>query len=164
MILPDGLYRRPQKKSNLRNVYYILAEVGIQYSDNECGIFCLAFAKKSYKEAVRLTTLHNLVLRKDERLCYPFDKSPLPDSVRVLSHERLDSELPVTFYKHAQSQRRIRDYLKSHPGAEATFVNKKKETILERFNNNSDEINNHHVSVSIYKKRIYEYKSLLNKK
>lgn len=157
-----------KKKGNLRNVCCILAETRIQYSDNECGIFCLAFAKKSYKEAARLTTLHRLALRKDERLCYPFDKSPLPDGVpypfRVLSHERLDPELPVTFYKHAQSQKRIGDYLKLHPGAEATFVNKKKETILERFNNNADEINNHQVSVSIYKKRIYEYKSLLNKK
>ncbi|WP_273783396.1 YopJ/AvrA family T3SS effector serine/threonine acetyltransferase [Bartonella sp. AU15XJBT] len=128
---------------------FTMAEMDIQRSSSECGMFSLSLAKKLHLESDKLARLH-----KDNvtgLLCEP--NTPLPA-------EKLDSYLPVSLYKHAQGRRRLEHYLKANPGAEHETVNKKGETIRERFEKNLKEEGAKNVSVSPHKKRITEYKSL----
>ncbi|QEE09805.1 YopJ family type III secretion system effector serine/threonine acetyltransferase [Bartonella kosoyi] len=129
---------------------FTMAEMDIQRSSSECGMFSLSLAKKLHTESQKLERLH-----KDNV------KGVLCDPNSSLSAEKLDSYLPVSLYKHAQGRRRLEQYLKTNPQAIDETVNKKGETIRERFEKNLKEEGAKNVSVSPHKKRITEYKSLM---
>ncbi|GAA5110501.1 YopJ/AvrA family T3SS effector serine/threonine acetyltransferase [Bartonella jaculi] len=139
-------------KSQLPDCRFSIVEMDIQRSSSECGIFSLALAKKLHTEAGKLTRMHKDNI--DGVLCQ--SDAPLPS-------DKLDAYLPVSFFKHTQSRRRLEQYVKSHPGAENEKVNKKDKTLAERFDKNlvtTEEEKT--VSVSAHRKRVKEYKSLLS--
>ncbi len=134
----------------LSDCFLSIAAMGIQHSFSECGTFSLALAKKLHTEANSLTKMHednvNGVLRE---LGTP------------LQSEQLDRYLPPTFYKHLQGRKRFRKYVKSNPEAEHKKVNKRGETLAERFEKNLVTVEGKAISVSAHRKRIREYKSLM---
>lgn len=136
----------------LPNCYFSMVEMDIQRSLSECGIFSLALAKKLYLESDKLKTIHRDNI--DGTLCER--GTPLPPG-------QLDKYLPVTFYKHAQGIKRLNEYVHSNPWAKNQIINKKNETIFQRFENNSAIINDKELSVSAHKKRISEYKTLITR-
>ncbi|WP_413154911.1 YopJ/AvrA family T3SS effector serine/threonine acetyltransferase [Bartonella sp. cb54] len=142
------------KSHELPNCYFSMAEMDIQRSTSECGIFCLALAKKLHTESDRLQKMHEDNVKGV--LCEP--DTPLP------SH-KLDQYLPVTLYKHTQGRGRLNEYIKSNPSAINEKVNKKGETIFERFNKSLVTVGEgerkRDASVSSHKKRVREYKSAL---
>ncbi|EJF82104.1 hypothetical protein MCU_01614, partial [Bartonella elizabethae Re6043vi] len=75
---------------------FAMAEMDIQRSAAECGIFSLSLAKKLHLESDKLTRMHQDNVQGV--LCEP--STPLPA-------EKLDSYLPVSLYKHAQGRRRL---------------------------------------------------------
>ncbi len=127
-----------------------MAEMDIQRSSSECGMFSLSLAKKLYSEAQKLERLH-----KDNI------KGVLCEPDTPLSAEKLDTYLPTTFYKHVQGRRRLGEYLKANPDAEHETVNKKGETLRERFERSLSSAEGKTVSVSQHRKRATEYKSLM---
>ncbi|WP_375650504.1 YopJ/AvrA family T3SS effector serine/threonine acetyltransferase [Bartonella sp. OT172YNZD] len=138
------------KAHELSNCSFAMAEMDIQRSSSECGMFCLALAKKLYAESDKLKRLHNDNIKGV--LCKP--DTPLPA-------EKLDTYLPTTFYKHTQGRRRLAEYLKANPDAEYETVNKKGETLTERFEKSLVTAEGKTVSVSQHRKRTTEYKSLM---
>ncbi|WP_273758518.1 YopJ/AvrA family T3SS effector serine/threonine acetyltransferase [Bartonella sp. AU55XJBT] len=129
---------------------FTMAEMDIQRSSSECGMFSLSLAKKLHLESDKLERLHKDNIKG--LLCEP--KTPL-------SPEKLDPYLPVSLYKHAQGRKRLEHYLKANPETAHEKVNKKQETLVERFEKNLTEKGAKTVSVSPHKKRITEYKSLM---
>lgn len=138
------------ERYQLPDCHFSMVEMDIQRSSSECGIFSLALAKKLYRERGNLLKIH------EDNI-----KGTLSDSVMPLPHDKLDPYLPVTFYKHTQSKRRLNEYLNTNPQGVGTVINKKNETILNRFDNNQSVIDGKNLSVSAHKKRITEYKKLL---
>ncbi|WP_375608145.1 MULTISPECIES: YopJ/AvrA family T3SS effector serine/threonine acetyltransferase [unclassified Bartonella] len=138
------------KAHELPNCSFAIAEMDIQRSSSECGMFSLALAKKLHAESQKLERLH-----KDNV------KGVLCEGDTPLSPEKLDTYLPTSFYKHAQGRRRLEQYIKSNPDAEHEKVNKKGETLTERFEKNLKEAEGKTVSVSQHRKRATEYKSLM---
>ncbi len=138
------------EECQLPECYFSMAEMDIQRSPSECGIISLALAKKFHTEAEELTRMHKDNVRGV--LCEPDTHLP-PD--------KLDSYLPARFYKHTQGAKRLREYIKSNPETENQKVNKKGETLGERFKKNLVTKEGKAVSVSLHKKRITEYKSLM---
>ncbi|WP_142416073.1 YopJ/AvrA family T3SS effector serine/threonine acetyltransferase [Bartonella massiliensis] len=129
---------------------FAMAEMDIQRSSSECGIFSLALAKKLHLESDKLARLHQDNVKGV--LCAP--DTPLPA-------EKLDPYLPARLYKHAQGRKRLEQYLKANPEAALEKVNKKQETLMERFEKNLHVKEEKTVSVSPHRKRITEYKSLM---
>lgn len=138
------------ERYQLPDCHFSMVEMDIQRSSSECGIFSLALAKKLYKERVNLLKIH------EDNI-----KGKLSDSVMPLPHDKLDPYLPVTFYKHTQGKKRLNEYLNTNPQGIGVVINKKNETILNRFDNNQSVIDGKELSVSAHKKRITEYKTLL---
>ncbi|MGF7157266.1 YopJ/AvrA family T3SS effector serine/threonine acetyltransferase [Bartonella heixiaziensis] len=152
-MLPAMLALRTQiaVKSEFPECSFSVVEMDIQRSASECGVFSLALAKKLHTEANKLTRLHRDNV--NGVLCEP--DMPLPP-------DKLDQYLPATFYKHTQGRRRLDQYMKSNPGAENEKVNKKDETLAERFDKNLVKTEDEKtVSVSSHRKRVREYKSLM---
>ncbi|WP_455474751.1 YopJ/AvrA family T3SS effector serine/threonine acetyltransferase [Bartonella sp. B30(2025)] len=140
------------KSRELPNCHFSMVEMDIQRSSSECGIFSLALAKKLHTESDRLRKMHEDNV--ENILCEP--DMPLP------SH-KLDQYLPVTFYKHTQGKKRLEKYIESNPSAVGEKINKKEETIFERYDKNLVTTKeNKTVSVSSHQKRIREYKSALS--
>ncbi|WP_375668244.1 YopJ/AvrA family T3SS effector serine/threonine acetyltransferase [Bartonella sp. AP36NXGY] len=129
---------------------FTTAEMDIQRSSSECGMFSLSLAKKLHLESDKLARLH-----KDNV------KGVLCEPDTPLSPEKLDTYLPTTFYKHVQGRRRLREYLKANPEAAQEKVNKKGETLNERFERSLVATEGKTVSVSQHRKRATEYKSLM---
>ncbi|WP_455480554.1 YopJ/AvrA family T3SS effector serine/threonine acetyltransferase [Bartonella sp. B12(2025)] len=138
------------KSHQVPNCHFAIVEMDIQRSASECGMFSLALAKKLYTESSKLERMHrdNISGVLCER------GTPLP-------YDKLDHYLPPSFYKHTQGTRRLKEYVKSNPSAESEKVNKKGETLFQRFDKNSVKAEDKNVSVSSHKKRIIEYKSVL---
>ncbi|WP_208436978.1 YopJ/AvrA family T3SS effector serine/threonine acetyltransferase [Bartonella taylorii] len=134
----------------LSDCHFSLAEMDIQRSCAECGIFSLAFAKKLYTESDKLMRMHQDNV--SGVLCKP--DTPVPPEI-------VDQYLPPKFYKHTQGVRRFAEYIKLNPEAEHQKVNKKNETLAERFEKNLVTVEGKAVSVSAHKKRTREYKSLM---
>lgn len=139
------------ERYDLPDCHFSMAELDIQRSSSECGIFSLALAKKLHTEESNILKIHedniNGILGGRD--------SPVP-------YEKLDTYLPATFYKHTQSQNRLNDYLTTNPQQTNTIVNKKNENLLDRFSNNQSTADGKELSVSPHNKRITEYKSLIN--
>ncbi|WP_273757105.1 YopJ/AvrA family T3SS effector serine/threonine acetyltransferase [Bartonella sp. MM73XJBT] len=138
------------QSQQLPDCHFSMVEMDIQRSSSECGMFSLALAKKLYRESEKLTRIHQDNI--SGVLCE--ENAPLPS-------EKLDKYLPASFYKHTQGRTRLGEYIKSNPGAEHEKVNKKDETLVERFDKNLVEAEGKTVSVSSHRKRVSEYKSLL---
>ncbi|HAK4778332.1 TPA: YopJ family type III secretion system effector serine/threonine acetyltransferase [Salmonella enterica] len=138
------------ERCQLSDCHFSMVEMDIQRSSSECGIFSLALAKKIYIERDSLLKIH------EDNI-----KGKLSDSEVSLPHDKLDPYLPVTFYKHTQGKRRLNEYLNTNPQGVGTAINKKNETILNRFDHNQSVIDGKELSVSAHKKRITEYKTLL---
>ncbi|WP_332065945.1 YopJ/AvrA family T3SS effector serine/threonine acetyltransferase [Bartonella sp. CB189] len=139
------------KSRGLPNCHFSMAEMDIQRSFSECGIFSLALAKKLHTESARLEKLHEDNVKGI--LCEP--ETPIP-------YDKLDLYLPAAFYKHTQGMGRLQRYIKSNPNAADEKVNKKGETLLERLDNNSVATKEYKaVSVSSHRKRVREYKNAL---
>ncbi|CBI75931.1 Effector protein yopJ (Virulence factor yopJ) [Bartonella clarridgeiae 73] len=137
-------------ETRLSHCYFSMAEMDIQRSISECGIFSLAIAKKLYRQSDKLEKLHIDNIKGDQW-----------DRGIHLSYNLLDKYLPVSFYKHTQGMRRIKEYIEKNPGSEDEIVNKKNQTIVERFEENLVILPSKSISVSIHKKRVSEYKSLM---
>ncbi|MBB4076275.1 YopJ family protease [Bartonella fuyuanensis] len=151
--LPALLASRTQKSIEyyqLPQIHFATAEMNIQRSSSECGMFSLALAKKLYLESAKLERLH-----KDNV------KGVLCEPDTPLSAEKLDTYLPARFYKHVQGRRRLGEYLKLNPEEAHEKVNKKGETLTERFEKNLVTTEGKTVSVSQHRKRATEYKSLM---
>ncbi|EJF87767.1 YopJ/AvrA family T3SS effector serine/threonine acetyltransferase [Bartonella rattimassiliensis] len=134
----------------LPNIHFAMVEMNIQRSSSECGMFSLALSKKLYLESQKLERLH-----KDNVngvLCDP--NTPLPA-------EKLDPYIPARLYKHLQGRQRLKEYFQSNPDAEHETVNKKGETLAERFEKNLVKTETKIASVSQHRKRATEYKSLM---
>ncbi|AQX27539.1 MULTISPECIES: YopJ/AvrA family T3SS effector serine/threonine acetyltransferase [unclassified Bartonella] len=133
------------------SIYFSMVEMNIQRSMSECGIFSLSLAKKLYLQSDKLKKLHI------DNIEGKWDRSTR------LSHDVLDKYLPVSFYKHTQSLRRLETYVQKNPGSENEIVNKKNETIFERFEKNLVTLPwlNKNISASAHRKRVSEYKSLI---
>ncbi|WP_317993805.1 YopJ/AvrA family T3SS effector serine/threonine acetyltransferase [Bartonella gliris] len=138
------------EKLNLPNCHFSMVEMNIQQSNSECGIFSLALAKKLHTEADKLMRLHRDNV--NGVLCEP--NTPLPS-------DQLDQYLPPSFYKHTQGRKRFKKYIERNPEAENTKVNKKGETLRERFEKSLVKTEGKTVSVSSHRKRTSEYKSLM---
>ncbi|EJF82527.1 hypothetical protein MCU_01409, partial [Bartonella elizabethae Re6043vi] len=82
--------------TQLPRCHFAMAEMDIQRSSSECGIYCLSLAKKLHLESQKLERLH-----KDNV------KGVLCEPDTPVSAEKLDSYLPVSLYKHAQGRRRL---------------------------------------------------------
>ncbi|MDD9329518.1 MAG: YopJ/AvrA family T3SS effector serine/threonine acetyltransferase, partial [Bartonella sp.] len=152
LICPAILGAKMQKviETRLPNCYFSMAEMDIQRSMSECGIFSLSLAKKLYRHSDKLEKLHRDNIKGDRW-----------DRKIHLSHDLLDTYLPIDFYKHVQSLRRLEEYVKKNPGSENEIVNKKNETIFERFERNTIVKKGKNMSASAHRKRITEYKSLM---
>ncbi|HCL5269070.1 TPA: YopJ family type III secretion system effector serine/threonine acetyltransferase [Salmonella enterica] len=138
------------EREQLSDCYFAMVELDIQRSSSECGIFSLALAKKLHLEFMNLVKIHEDNIC--ERLC---GEEPF------LPSDKADRYLPVSFYKHTQGVQRLNEYVKTNPAAESSIVNKKNETLYERFNNNAVMLNDKKLSISPHKKRIAEYNSVL---
>ena len=138
------------ERYQLPDCHFSMVEMDIQRSSSECGIFSLALAKKLYIERDNLLKIHEDNIN-----------GMLSDGKTPVPHDKLDPYLPVTFYKHTQGKTRLNEYLNTNPQGVYTVINKKNETILNRFDNNQSVIDGKNLSVSAHKKRITEYKTLL---
>ncbi|EMY3716864.1 type III secretion system YopJ family effector AvrA [Salmonella enterica] len=138
------------EREQLPDCYFAMVELDIQRSSSECGIFSLALAKKLHLEFMNLVKIHEDNIC--ERLC---GEEPF------LPSDKADRYLPVSFYKHTQGVQRLNEYVEANPAAGSSIVNKKNETLYERFDNNAVMLNDKKLSISAHKKRIAEYKSLL---
>ncbi|WP_455465890.1 YopJ/AvrA family T3SS effector serine/threonine acetyltransferase [Bartonella sp. B39] len=142
--------RQALQEHQLPNCHFSMGEMDIQRSPSECGIFSLALAKKLYCEADKLTRMHNDNM--SGMLCE--SNTPLPSA-------ELDKYLPTSFYKHTQGRKRLEQYLESNPIAKNEKINKKGETLTERFGKNLVTPENKTLSISPHRKRISEYNSVL---
>ncbi|MBV8044681.1 YopJ/AvrA family T3SS effector serine/threonine acetyltransferase [Pluralibacter sp.] len=139
------------EREHIPDCHFLMAEMDIQRSSSECGIFSLALAKKTYSEFDKLDRIHNDNINGKIAV----------DNFNLITSEIADTYLPVTFYKHSQGEGRIRRYINANPEAEHDAVNKKNEKITERFESNSVMLGDKLRSVSAHKKRIIEYTSVL---
>jgi len=121
--------------------------MGVQKSATECGIFSLSFAKKTHQDAAALDKLHQDNV-----------DGLLED---VLSDENTYKYLPVSFYKHTQSQERIHQYLNANPTQANQVVNKKGESLTDRFSRDIIELDSKPFSLSCWNKRLTEYQGLI---
>ncbi|EJF78622.1 hypothetical protein MCO_00607 [Bartonella sp. DB5-6] len=137
-------------QDKLPECYLSKGEMDIQRSSSECGIISLALAKKLHIESEKLTRMHK------DNIDGVLNKTNL-----TLPSNKLDPYLPATFYKHTQGRRRLKEYGESNPEAENAKVNKKGETLRERFDKNLVTTEEKTLSVSLHRKRITEYKSLM---
>lgn len=138
------------EREQMSDCYFAMVELDIQRSASECGIFSLALAKKCYLESANLAKIH------EDNIC-----DRLCGEESFLPYDKADRYLPASFYKHTQSIRRLNEYVKANPEAQSSVVNKKNETIYERFDNNAVMLNDKKLSISSHKKRIAEYQTLL---
>ncbi|WP_455482478.1 YopJ/AvrA family T3SS effector serine/threonine acetyltransferase [Bartonella sp. B35(2025)] len=138
------------ENSQLPHCYFSMVEIDIQRSQSECGIFCLALAKKLHRESNKLCRLHEDNVR-----------GVLGNRDVPLSGEKIDTYLPVTLFKHVQSGRRLRKYFDENPSLLHKSVNKKGEEAFERRAKHLVMKEDKVYSVSVHKKRISEYRSLM---
>ncbi|MCL6229986.1 YopJ/AvrA family T3SS effector serine/threonine acetyltransferase [Bartonella bilalgolemii] len=137
-------------ETRLSHCYFSMAEMDIQRSISECAIFSLSLAKKLYRQSDKLEKLHRDNIKGDRW-----------DREIHLSCDLLDTYLPIDFYKHVQGLRRLEEYMTKNPESKNEIINKKNETIFERFERNSVVLRGRCISVSAHKKRVAEYKSLM---
>jgi len=145
---------------------FTAAEMSIQKSATECGIFSLAIAKKLYRQSPYLEKMHRANLNGTLLVHTPELDRVYEDcstyELGFLPPQEVDKHLPVSFYKHVQSRRRLEQYLTLNPAVRNEIINKKGETIFERLENNAaEDYSGKNISISIQRKRITEYRNIL---
>lgn len=145
-LMAQGCEQSVQAACSPATCHFLHAEMDIQRSRSECGIFSLALAKKLHKEHEALTALHQMNVSGGFR------------DNRYISPAEVDRYLPPSFYKHTQGQARIADYLTINPDAGQTRINKKQQTLLERFKGCVEEVDGKAISKSAHNKRLVELK------
>ncbi|WP_208435319.1 YopJ/AvrA family T3SS effector serine/threonine acetyltransferase [Bartonella phoceensis] len=136
-------------KANLPDCHYSTVDMNIQHTPGDSGILSLALAKKLHTDAHCVAKMH------DDNV-----QGLLATPENPLSPERVDKYLSPRFYKHTQLESRLEKYIRANPGAENAEVNKKKESLPERFGKNLVAAEGKAVSTSPQRKRITECKSL----
>ena len=146
LLMAQGTGQSVSARCSPATCHFLHAEMDIQRSGSECGVFSLALAKKLHKEHDALTPLHQM------NVSGGFSRS------RYISPAEIDRYLPPSFYKHAQGRGRIADYLTINPDAGQTLINKKQQTLLERFKGGVEEVDGKAISKSAHNKRLVELK------
>ncbi len=141
--------------AKIDNCHLAIAEMDIQKSYSECGIFSLAIAKKLHLKSADLEKLHS------DNIEGLFIRPSTPD-LGYLTPNTIDKYLPAEFYKHTQSRIRLHKYLKTNPESENKIINKKEQTLLERLIDYSVNLNGREKYFSAHRKRIAEYERLKN--
>lgn len=160
IFLKDGPYflreraKRAIEATHIPDCFVSAVEMGIQNSSDECGIFSLALAIKLHRASDNLEKMHTDNIKGALQLDEYKDYVPSAEA---------DKYLPVAFYKHTQSSTRINKYLEINPTAKNEFVNKKNQTITDRFNNVTIAVNGKNRSISAHNKRIALYKNIIVK-
>ncbi|WP_208435083.1 YopJ/AvrA family T3SS effector serine/threonine acetyltransferase [Bartonella phoceensis] len=137
------------ESAEIPGCHFSMVEMSIQKGPSEVGIVSLALAHKLYLAYPQLIRMH--IDNIQGELC---------PKGGPLSPSKVDSYLPVGFYKHANHEERIRQYVERNPKALHEPVNKKKESILERHYKNLTLVEGKEHSVSAMQKRVHAYKSL----
>jgi len=110
-----------KRLSKIPAMRFLVVMMNIQRSDDDCGMFSLAFAKKLHKEQDWMTALHQKNAAGELR------RSDTP----YTSLEETDKLAPFSLYKHSQTRTRSAEYLERNPDKGNAVVNKKNETLLE---------------------------------
>ncbi|CED78169.1 YopJ family acetyltransferase [Candidatus Williamhamiltonella defendens] len=134
--------------------YFSPVEMNIQKSHSECIIFSLGIAKKLHiqRESVQLKKMHEDNIKQ----------TLLEEGGLALQYKKFDQRgFSMSFYKHAQSRTRIKERISLNEESGDEIVNKKGETILDRFDRHLIEVEGKQKSVSAHKKRIKEYQLIL---
>ncbi len=118
--------------------------VDVQRSDGECHIFCLSFLRKAFSQKIDFDALHG---------------DNISGRLGLMSDEMMKNIIPIKFMKHAQSSGRIADYLRANEALQGVHVNKKRQTLVERFdehllNSGGPGRGRMRGSISIHKKRL----------
>ena len=135
--------------NHLQDSTFFMVEMNLQGSKSECGIYSLSIAKKLHVEKEQLDALHVKNLSGE-----------LSEGCEFIPCKTLDEFLPIKLYKHVQGTHRLEAYIQNNPEAETCIVNKKNETLRDRFYNNTLLVGGHPKSISIYNKRITEYETI----
>ncbi len=153
--------------ARIPDCYFSLAEMNIQKSYSECGIFSLAIAKKLHTKSDNLLKMHedNItgIIKKSSLLIPSTWTWDSFDDLNFISYKETDKYLPADFYKHTQSERRLEKYMDLNSSAEYDIVNKKHQTLSERFKEHTviSIFGGKEKSFSVHAKRIAEYNSLI---
>ena len=147
------------------DAHFCAAEMDIQRSFAECGIFSLYMAKNLHNNFEKLSEMHkdNIdgLLQKKIVQCA---------SIKYLPFEHTDTYLPADFYKYTQSESRLKAYKAVNTGqgqiALKYFFDTAKQ--LKKLNENQETgvwkmemMENKRVSVEAYEGRIIEYTAVL---
>lgn len=130
------------------NSHFLIVEMDIQRSLSECGIFSLALGKKLQAEQAALRPLHQRNIQGEF------------SGISHMSPGDVDGYLPPSLYKHVQGRTRISEYLNANPSAGPVMINKKQQTLLERFNERMTQVDGGWFSRSAHDKRRVELTSL----
>ncbi len=138
------------KRHLIPDYSFVMFEMDLQRSISECGIFSLALAKKIHCESDEIGKIHQ------DNCAGKFSEAS-----GFIPYNKVDEYLPPSLLKHVQSITRLNKYMDIHPEHKVSVVNKNGESVTERFFKNLVTVNHKQMSVSLHKKRIYEYSSLL---
>ncbi|AQX17970.1 MULTISPECIES: YopJ/AvrA family T3SS effector serine/threonine acetyltransferase [unclassified Bartonella] len=130
--------------------YFSMAEMNLQADSSESGIISLLFAKKLHLEADKLKVMHQ------DNISGILCKRGVP-----LPYHKVDEYLPGTFYKHAQTGKRIAKYVNTNREYFIKKINNKDEILHHRLDRHSVLLEDKVVSCSSQKKRIQKYKALV---
>ncbi|OPB31189.1 YopJ/AvrA family T3SS effector serine/threonine acetyltransferase [Bartonella sp. AR 15-3] len=130
--------------------YFSMAEINLQANSSESGIISLLFAKKLHLEANKLKVMHQ------DNISGILCKRGIP-----LPYHKVDEYLPGAFYKHAQTGKRISQYVDKNRQYFTKTINNKDEILHHRLDKHSVLLDNKVVSCSSQKKRIEKYKALV---
>lgn len=132
--------------------------MGLQSSDRECGIFALTLLNKMCEERRAMNSLHAKNLQGE-----------LPP---MMTSEEAYRLLPASFFKHAQSPKRVMAFLNENPAERDKVVNKRGETLESRQKRFTTRVyirggRENDVSLSIFEKRriqLQRAESLISKR
>lgn len=130
----------------LPECFFVMFAMNIQRSTSDCGIFSLALAKKIHHESEIIDNIHQKNIAGEFK-----------DTAGFMFCHEIDKFLPPSLFKHVQSGSRLGEYIDAHPESKSRVINKKGESIFERFCRNLVSVNNKEMSISLHKKRIHEY-------
>jgi len=116
VVARDLAWELEKQLSKIPNMHFLVVGMEIQSSENDCGMFSLAFAKKLHKEQDWMTALHEKNAAGELQLVRASYTNP----------EESDRFVPLSLYKHSQTRRRPAEYLERNPDKGNAVVNKKK--------------------------------------
>lgn len=105
-------------RRHLPNAKAAFIALRTQCSTDECGIFSLSFIRKSFSEKSALDDLHRKNITGD---------------LESADQAFLENQFPPAFMKHTHSFNRLQFYLGHQPRFQQTEINRKQQTLEERF-------------------------------